>query len=191
MKRGCIIAIVIAVIFFVIILAIVGSVIGKYNSMQKLKVEVDNGWAEVENQLNRRYDLIPNLVETVKGYAAHESSVLTQVTESRSRVGSATTTNEKITANNELTSSLSRLLLVMENYPNLKANENFTRLQDELAGTENRLAVARQRYNTAVTELNKAIVVFPNNIIAGMFNIEKGVFFDAPAEANTVPQVRF
>lgn len=182
----------------IIILVIVGvivigfmSFIGKYNSMQQLKVEVDNGWAEVENQLNRRFDLIPNLVETVRGYASHEREVLTQVTESRSKVGSAQTPADKMSANNELSSALSRLLVVVERYPDLKANQNFIRLQDELAGTENRIAVARKRYNDAVNILNKTIVIFPNNLVASMFNIERAKFFEAPAEARTAPQVKF
>lgn len=182
----------------IILLAILGAVIlifmlfiGKYNQMQQLVIGVENGWAEVENQLNRRFDLIPNLVETVKGYAAHERDVLTQVTESRSRVGSAQTPADKMDANNQLTSALSRLLVVVERYPDLKANTNFIRLQDELAGTENRLAVARKRYNDSVNLLNRTIVVFPNNMIASMFNIERAKFFEAPVEAQRAPEVKF
>ena len=187
MKKG---TIVLLVILAVIVISIM-TFVGRFNRMQQLRVEVDNGWAEIENQLNRRFDLIPNLVETVRGYAAHESDVLMQVTESRARVGSAQTTEDRMAANNELSSSLSRLLVVVEAYPDLKANQNFIRLQDELAGTENRLATARRRYNDAVNTLNRSIVIFPNNIIANMFGIERATFFEAPTEARATPQVQF
>jgi len=187
MKKGLI---VLLAILAVIIIAVM-SFVAKYNSMQQLVIEVQNGWAEVENQLNRRYDLIPNLVETVRGYASHESNVLMQVTESRAKVGSAQNPEEMMNANNELSSSLSRLLVVVEAYPDLKANTNFIRLQDELAGTENRLTTARRRYNDAVNMLNRSLVIFPNNIIANMFGITPATFFEAPAEARTAPQVSF
>jgi len=187
MKRGIIAFIAISVI----LLAGFSTFISRYNRMQQLKVEVEKEWAEVENQLNRRYDLIPNLVETVRGYASHESDVLRQVTEMRSRVGAAQTSSDKIEANNELSSALSRLLVVVESYPDLKANQNFVRLQDELAGTENRIATARRRYNELVSALNRSIIIFPNNFIANMFNIQPATFFEAPTEARTVPQVQF
>jgi len=159
--------------------------------MVQLSVDVENGWAEVENQLNRRFDLIPNLVETVRGYATHETDVLMQVTEARARIGGATTQGEQMAANNDMSSALSRLLVVVEAYPDLKANQNFVRLQDELAGTENRLSTARRRYNDAVTALNRRIVVFPNNMIANAFGIERAIFFEAPVEARTAPTVQF
>ena len=187
MKESTIILLVVVAV----VLIGVFNVIGRYNRMQQLVVEVDNGWAEVENQLNRRFDLIPNLVETVRGYAAHEMDVLTQVTEARARVGGAQGQGDRMDANNELSGALSRLLVVVERYPDLKANTNFVRLQDELAGTENRLSVARRRYNEAVTILNRQIVVFPNNIVANMFGIERASFFEAPAAAQTAPQVQF
>ena len=187
MKKGTIVLLVILALLVIGVMTF----IGRYNKMQQLKIDVDNGWAEVENQLNRRYDLIPNLVNTVRGYASHESDVLTQVTEMRSRVGSAQTTEDRMAANNELSSSLSRLLMVVENYPDLKADQSFIRLQDELAGTENRLATARRRYNDAVTALNRSIIIFPNNIIANMFAIMPATFFEAPQEARVVPQVEF
>jgi LemA protein len=187
MKKGTIILLVIVGVIVIGIMTIVG----RYNAMQQLTVEVENGWAEVENQLNRRFDLIPNLVETVRGYAAHEMDVLTQVTEARARVGGAANTDDRMAANNELSGALSRLLVVVERYPDLKANQNFVRLQDELAGTENRLSTARRRYNDAVTKLNRQIVIFPNNMIANMFGIERATFFEAPTEARTVPQVQF
>jgi LemA protein len=164
---------------------------GNYNKFVRLDQAVKSSWAQVENQLQRRFDLIPNLVETVKGYAKHEKDVLTEVTNARSKVGGAGTVPDKIAANNELSGALSRLLLVVERYPDLKANQNFLHLQDELAGTENRIAVERMRYNEAVKTYNQAIKSFPANLIAGMFNFKEGAFFDAPKEAKTAPKVQF
>jgi LemA protein len=152
---------------------------------------VKASWSQVENQLQRRYDLIPNLVETVKGYSIHEREVLIEVTNARAKVGGAGTIDDKIKANNELTGALSRLLVVVERYPDLKANQNFLRLQDELAGTENRIAVERMRYNDAVKIYNQAIRTFPANIIAGMFNFKDAAFFEAPKEAKAAPNVKF
>jgi len=164
---------------------------GTYNSLVTMDEQVNASWAQVENQLQRRYDLIPNYVETVKGYAAHEREVFIDVTEARSKVGGATGVNEKIEANNQLSSALARLLVVVERYPELKANENFIRLQDELAGTENRIAVERMRYNEAVRAFNTRIRQFPTNMVAGMFGFEKAEFFQVPEEAKTVPAVKF
>lgn len=164
---------------------------GNYNKFVTMDEAVKSSWAQVENQLQRRYDLIPNLVETVKGYAAQEKDVLVQVTQARSRVGGAGTIPDKIAANNELTGALSRLLVVMERYPDLKSNQNFLRLQDELAGTENRIAVERRRYNEAVQAYNVTIRSFPGNLVAGMFGFEKATFFEAPAAAQAAPQVKF
>jgi LemA protein len=164
---------------------------GTYNQFVRLDETVKASWSQVENQLQRRYDLIPNLVETVKGYAAHEKEVLTEVTNARARVGGAGTVDEKIKANNELTGALSRLLVVVERYPDLKANQNFIRLQDELAGTENRIAVERRRYNEAVQAYNVAIRSFPANLLAGLFGFKAATFFEAPAAAKTAPEVKF
>ncbi len=179
------------IIWIVIIVVIILIGVSKYNSFVRIRVEVDNKWAEVENQMQRRYDLIPNYVNTVKGYAKHEREVFIKVTEARSRVGQAATREEKINANNELSSALSRLLVVIERYPELKANVNFIRLQDELSGTENRLTVARKRYNDTVRSYNQAIMVFPNNLIAGLFGFKQETFYETPEEAKTAPEVEF
>ena len=164
---------------------------GTYNSLVTMDESVKGAWAQVENQLQRRYDLIPNYVETVKGYAAHEKEVFLKVTEARSKVAGAGSINEKIQANNQLSSALSRLLVVVERYPELKANTNFIRLQDELAGTENRIAVERRRFNETVKVYNIKIRTFPTNIIAGMFGFEKAAFFEVPKERQEAPKVKF
>jgi len=162
-----------------------------YNSLVTMDEGVKGAWAQVENQLQRRYDLIPNYVETVKGYAAHEKDVFVKVTEARSRVAGATNIGDKIGANNQLSSALARLLVVVERYPQLKANTNFIRLQDELAGTENRIAVERRRYNEAVKEFNIKVRRFPTNLLAGMFGFEKAAFFEVPKERQEAPKVKF
>ncbi len=164
---------------------------GTYNSLVTMDEGVRGAWAQVENQLQRRYDLIPNLVETVKGFAAQEKEVFIKVTEARSRVAGAGTVSEKIEANNQLSSALARLLVVVERYPELKSNTNFLRLQDELAGTENRIAVERRRYNEAVKEFNIRIRRFPTNLIAGMFGFERAAFFEVPQERQEAPKVKF
>ena len=164
---------------------------GTYNRFVSMDEAVKGSWAQVENQLQRRYDLIPNLVETVKGYAKQEKDVLVEVTNARAKVGGAGTVPDKINANNELSGALSRLLVVVEKYPDLKSNQNFIRLQDELAGTENRIAVERMRYNDAVKAYNVAIRSFPANLLAGMFGFQKATFFEAPATAKATPQVKF
>lgn len=187
-KRNLIIGIV--VILF-IVFAIYSLFTGNYNKFVKMDVAIKAAWSQVENQLQRRYDLIPNLVETVKGFAKQEKSVLVDVTNARAKVGGAGTVPDKIAANNQLSGALSRLLLVVERYPDLKSNQNFMHLQDELAGTENRIAVERMRYNEAVKAYNEAIKTFPANIIAGMFNFKESPYFEAPKEAKAAPQVKF
>ena len=169
--------VIIAVILVIIIVVPIMYLKGTYNSLVTMDEMVKGAWAQVENQLQRRYDLIPNYVETVKGYAAHEKEVFVTVTEARSKVAGAGSVPEKIAANNSLTAALSRLLVVVERYPELKANANFIRLQDELAGTENRIAVERRRYNETVKAYNIKIRRFPTNVIAGMFGFEKATFF--------------
>ncbi len=191
MSKGKMILVGVLVAFLLLALSLYGFFKGTYNQFVTLDEGVKSSWAQVENQLQRRLDLIPNLVETVKGYAKQEKDVLVEVTNARSRVGGANTVPDKIAANNELSGALSRLLVVVEKYPELKSNENFLRLQDELAGTENRIAVERKRYNDAVKNYNVAIRSFPANLLAGMFGFDKAAFFEAPAAAKAPPQVKF
>ena len=183
--------VIVGIVILVIFLSIFFSIKGTYNTLVRLDEGIKGACAQVENQLQRRYDLIPNYVETVKGYARHEKEVFLRVTEARSKVGSATNIKEKIGANNELSSALSRLLFVVERYPDLKANQNFIRLQDELAGTENRISVERRRYNEAVKTYNVKIRSFPTNILAGMFGFTKAEFFKVAAIAKEVPKIKF
>jgi LemA protein len=162
-----------------------------YNTMVEGDEEVSRAWSEVEVQLQRRNDLIPNYVNTVKGFAKQEREVFIKVTEARSRVAGAGSMKEKMDASNELSGALARLLVVVERYPELKSNQNFMALQDELAGTENRLAVARMRYNEAVKGYNAYIRKFPQLIMARSFGFEKKPYFEAPEEAKQVPKVEF
>jgi LemA protein len=162
-----------------------------YNKFVGQEEAIKAQWAQVENQLQRRNDLIPNLVETVKGYATHEESVFKDIADARSQLLNAKSPEESMAAANRQTSALGRLLAVVENYPNLKANEQFNRLMDELSGTENRLAVERQRYNDRVREYNTSRRQFPGNVTAKMFSFKEYPFFEAPPEAKTVPKVNF
>jgi len=195
MSKGLKITLIVLGIFLAIVIiagiSIFSYVKATYNSMVTLDEDINNKWAQVETQLQRRYDLIPNLVETVKGYASHEKEVLTEVTQARASVGGAKTVDEKMAANNQLAGALSRLLLVVERYPDLKANQNFIQLQDELAGTENRIAVERKRYNDAVSILNAKVRTFPANLVASALNIEQRTYFEAPKEAQEAPKVDF
>jgi LemA protein len=162
-----------------------------YNRFVSQEEGIKAQWAQVENQLQRRNDLIPNLVETVKGYATHEENVYKDIADSRARLLSAKSPEETIDAANQQTAALGRLLAVVENYPNLKANEQFNRLMDELAGTENRIAVERMRYNQAVQAYNTARRQFPANLTARVFGFKEYPFFQAPPEAKQVPRVNF
>src|SRR5438067_10039646 len=162
-----------------------------YNSFVGQEEAIKAQWAQVENQLQRRNDLIPNLVETVKGYAQHEEGVFKEVADARSQLLSAKSPEETINAANRQTSALGRLLAVVENYPVLKANEQFNRLMDELSGTENRLAVARQRYNEAVQQYNTSRRQFPANLTAKLFSFKDYPFFEAPPDARQAPKVNF
>ncbi|GAB4365607.1 MAG: LemA family protein [Spirochaetales bacterium] len=161
------------------------------NDLVRLDESVSAAWSEIDNQLKRRADLIPNLVATVKGYASHEEEVLTRIADARSRLAGARTVEEKAEGYNELQSALSRLLVVVENYPALKANENFTRLMDELAGTENRIAVARKRYNDYVREFNTRIRTFPGSLFAGSMGFSPRPYFEIDSASREAPQVKF
>lgn len=191
MTKGKKTLLIVLIIIFVIVLIFFNTFKGTYNKLVALDEGVTSAWAQVENQLQRRMDLIPNLVNTVKGYAGHEKEVLTAVTNARARVGSAQTIPDKIGANKQLTSALGRLLVVMENYPNLKADQNFLALQSQLEGTENRIAVERRRYNETTRTYNTIVRKFPDNIIANMFGFERKPFFEAAEEAKQVPEVKF
>jgi len=191
MAKGTRNAVIGIIAFIVVFLLIFSYVKGTYNTFVTLDESVKASWAQVENQLQRRFDLIPNLVETVKGFARQEKEVFIGVTEARSKVAGAGNIPEKIKANNELTGALSRLLLVVERYPDIKSNQNFIRLQDELAGTENRIAVERRRYNEMVKTYNVRIRTFPANIFAGVFGFGKATFFEVPDTAKTAPKVTF
>jgi len=182
--------IVVGVIVLVLLIFFL-SIRGTYNRLVALDENVKTAWSQVENQFQRRLDLIPNYVETVKGYAKHEREVLIQVTEARAKVAGAGSIEGKIGANNQLSSALARLLVVVERYPDLKANQNFIRLQDELAGTENRIAVERRRYNEAVRMYNTEIRSFPTNIFAGMFGFFRAERFHVPETAKEPPKVKF
>ena len=162
-------------ILMVIVLA-VGSVFGFYNGMVSSRENVDSKWSQVDNQLQRRSDLIPNLVNTVKGYASHEKEVFQSVSDARAKMAGAKSVGDKLSANTELSGALSRLLAVAENYPQLKADQNFRQLQDELSGTENRIAVARKDYNDAVQNYNTKIKSLPYSLFAGALGFtERGL----------------
>lgn len=162
-----------------------------YNTMVREQEAIDAAWSQVENQLQRRNDLIPNLVETTKGFAAQEKEIFTAVADARSRLIGAKGRSETIEASNQLTGALSRLLAISEAYPQLKSDAQFARLSDELAGTENRIATERRRYNEAVRTYNTTVKSFPRNLFAGMFGFEPAEYFEAPKEAREVPKVSF
>ena len=178
-------------------LAAVGLSGCSYNRFVGQEEAIKTQWAQVENQMQRRNDLIPNLVETTKGFAQQERDVFGQIAEARSKLAGATSaspgvpTEQKIQASNELSGALSRLLVVVENYPQLRSSETFTRLMDELAGTENRIAVERMRYNERVQEYNTSRRKFPANVTAGIFGFKEYPLFNAPPEAEKVPKVDF
>jgi LemA protein len=163
----------------------------KYNAVIAMDEGVKAQWAQVENQLKRRYDLIPNLVETVKGFAAHEKEIFTAIAEARTKYFSAQSVGEKVAASRGLEGALSRLLLLQEAYPQLKANENFLKLQDSLEGTENRIAVERMRYNEVVKVLNAYVRGFPGRIFAAVAGVQQAVYYDLPAGQEEAPQVKF
>lgn len=179
------------IIVLAVLLVIVLSGVSSYNKLVAMNEKVDSNWSQVENQLQRRADLIPNLVSTVQGFAAQEKSILNTIAESRSKLIGAQGVAEKAAANDQLNSALSRLLVVVENYPTLKSDANFRQLMDELAGTENRLSVARKDYNDSVQVYNAKIKTFPDVIWAGMMGFAPRDYFKAAESANQVPQVKF
>ncbi len=179
-------------IFLILIVVAVIYAICAYNSLVSLKNKVDNGFSQIETQLQRRYDLIPNLVETVKGYANHESELLEKVTAQRADMAKAVSVVEKAEADNEVSETLKSLFAVAENYPDLKANQNFKELQVELTNTENKISFARQFYNDTVASYNTAIEMFPKNIIAGILKFSAREYFKTTAsEAQNPPKVSF
>jgi LemA protein len=186
------IVLVVLAVIVLVVLMIGGSLMGTRNELVTERESVNASWAQVDVALERRSDLIPNLVETVKGFATHEQSVIDSVTSARAALGGARTPSEKIAANSQLDGALSRLLIVVENYPTLKSNENFLRLQDELAGTENRIAVERRKYNETVQRYNTDIELFPKNIAASLFGFQRNdAYFKAEGAAREVPKVKF
>ncbi|MBC7266930.1 MAG: LemA family protein [Coriobacteriia bacterium] len=167
------------------------AVIGIYNRLVTLRNRIDNAWSQIDVQLRRRYDLIPNLVETVKGYAAHERETLEQVVQARSAAMSAQTVKERSEAENALTGTLKSLFALAESYPDLKANQNFLMLQEELAGTESKIAYARQFYNDSVMTYNTAIQVFPSNVVANVFGFREREYFEIEEPAREPVAVKF
>jgi LemA protein len=201
MNKGMKVLITVAIIL-VVVVAGFKFFAGTYNTMVEMEEGVLSQWAQVENQYQRRLDLVPNLVATVKGFASHESEVFTQVAEARSQAGGVMQLSSDVIddpealakfqqAQNSLGGALQRLLSVTENYPQLQANQNFMALQDELEGTENRIATERMRFNETVQEYNKYIRTFPQNIIANMNGFEKKAYFTSTEEAKTAPKVEF
>jgi LemA protein len=186
-NTGIIIGIAAAVMVVLILLG----VWGMYNGLVNAEINVDNAWAQVETAYQRRADLIPNLVSTVEAFANFERSVLQNVTAARSAWAQAATPQQQVSAANQMEGALARLLVTVEAYPDIKANQNFLALQDELAGTENRVNVERKRYNDAVSAYNKKTRMFPSNIVAGMFGFEQREFFEATAGAEEAPDVEF
>lgn len=175
----------------VLLVLIVGAVFSSYNGLVSMNENVNGKWSQVETQLQRRSDLIPNLVNTVKGYSTHEEKVFDDVANARAKLAGAQSVQDAAAANGELSGALTRLLALSENYPNLKANTNFIQLQDELAGTENRLAVARKDYNDTVQAFNAKIKTVPTSIIAGLTGFTARSYFQAEQGAQKAPQVKF
>ena len=179
------------IILLAIVIIIVAAVILLYNGLVSSRNRVKNSWAQIEVQLNRRADLIPNLVETVKGYASHEDGVFEKVSQARAGLMNANTVSDMAEANNQLTQSLKSLFAVAEAYPELKASENFQNLQNQLKDTEDKIAYSRQFYNDTVLMYNNKCETFPGNIFAGMFNFKTADFFNAPEGAAQAPRVEF
>lgn len=178
-------------VLVLIVVGVGGTTVSRWNQLVAMDTDIKAKWAQVENQLQRRADLIPNLVETVKGFAAQERTILEAIANARAKMAGAGNVQERIAGSNELSSALARLLVVVENYPRLKSDATFIRLMDELAGTENRLAVERKRYNDSVQVYNVSIRQFPGNLIASVLGFKEHPFFEAPPAARQVPPVKF
>ena len=192
MKVALIVLGVLLAFFLFIVLVFGGMYVSRRNAMVTKNEAIKAAWAQVDNVMQRRADLIPNLVETVKGFAAHEETVFGDIAAARAAMIGAKTPGEKIAANGQLDSALGRLMVVVENYPQLRSNENFLRLQDELAGTENRIAVERKRYNEAIQDYNTYIGLFPNSLFAGWAGFKRNEdYFKASEPARQVPKVEF
>lgn len=174
-----------------IVVAVGGGIVSKWNQLVAMDTDIKAKWAQVDNQLQRRADLIPNLVETVKGFASQERTILESIANARAKMAGTGSIPNRMAASNELSSALSRLLVVVENYPQLKSDRTFIRLMDELAGTENRLAVERKRYNDTVQVYNVTIRQFPGNLVASFLGFKEQPFFQPPPEARQAPQVKF
>ena len=170
------------ILLIIILLVVIVAIVAMYNGLVQAKLKTENAWSQIDVQLQRRFDLIPNLVEAVKGYMKHEEEVLTKVTELRTSWASASLVSEKAELDNQLSGTLKTIMAVSENYPDLKANQNFTQLQEELRSTENKISYSRQFYNDSVTMYNTKLQVFPTNIIAGMFNFSAADLFKTSTE---------
>lgn len=183
---------VVFLVLLVLVVIIAAWLIGLYNGLVGLRNAVKNAWAQIDVQLKRRHDLIPNLVETAKGYVKHERETLENITNARSRAMGADSVGEKAKAESALSGAISKFMLVVENYPDLKANQNFLALQEELTSTENKIAFSRQAYNDQVMLYNNKIQMFPSNIVAGMFNFQPSEFFEIENESERqAPKVDF
>jgi LemA protein len=182
---------VVGVVLLLVVLAMGGCVAGNYNGLVARKADVENKWAQVDNQLQRRNDLIGNLVETVKGAAGQEQTVFGEIAQARAAMAGAKTPEAGIAAAQGMDNAIGRLLVVVENYPQLKSMESFTQLMDEIAGTENRIATERMRYNDSVKSYNVAVRSFPMNLFAGMFNFKEAPNYPVPEAAKSVPKVDF
>ena len=191
MSKGIKILLIILAVVVLVGFLIGGKIIGGYNRVVAMDENVKGKWAQVENQLKRRYDLIPNLVETVKGYATHEKELFENIAQARTQYFQAKGVNNQVQASNQLEGALSRLLLLKEQYPELKANESFLKLQDSLEGTENRIAVERKRYNESVQFLNTYIRTFMGRLYAMIAGVEKAEYYEIPEAEKAAPQVKF
>ncbi|NLI29476.1 MAG: LemA family protein [Nitrospiraceae bacterium] len=191
MSNGVKVALIIVAVLALIAVAFGGWIVKQYNHVITLDEQVKAQWAQVDNQLKRRYDLIPNLVETVKGYASHEKQLFENIAQARTQYFQAQSPKDKIAASNALEGVLSRLLVLRETYPQLKANESFLKLQDSLEGTENRIAVERKRYNDVAQVLNTYRRSFPGNIVAGFANINEAPYYEIPKQEREAPKVNF